>query len=691
MADSIVRLVVNSSEYDQKLKRAAEGLTRYADECRKVGGTMEVVEKDTLEYVRALGQMDTVSRTATGKLSEMKKTFTELSVVYNKMTAEEKQSPFGQALSQSLDQLKVRINDSKTELNEVNQSLVGGGGLKDALNGVASQFGMNIEQLTKFGGVLGATSVALKTAKDAFFASETNVDNWGRTVAASEGIYDSFLQTLNNGDFSGFLSRIGEVISKAHDAYNALDELNTRMTIINPERTRLQARSTELKAIIRRQGAGSEAGVAAKDELRQVEGMLSQAFKTESQLNMNAFKAQVDKKLADAGIKLGKKDYDFLMRTFSSDASFMAMKRGAKGSQGSDYIAGGSYDEGSTYKYDTRNMNQKLLDLFTDEWRKENSALLNAAFSAKGAAASTMLSDARYLKEGGGGSGGGGGRGGSIKTDQTELQKNQQTINELTQEYVNISDNANEATRARQEEIRQEIQLLEQRNNLLKLYAEQAQGKLQGGDVQTTGLGSGSFWGSFKDMKIEGLSEDQMEKVRKGMASMNQTANDSKKSFQGAASAVSAMGNALGSIKDPGVQIMGMIGQAIASIALGFAQASAKEGKGGIWYWIAATAAGLATMVATISSIHSATGYAQGGIVQGNSYSGDNLYGGPDAMVNAGELVLTKAQQSTLASQLQGGGLQNMNIAGRIKGTDIILSIDRSLKLEGKQLLTWGR
>ena len=691
MADSIVRLKVESSEYDQKLKRAAEGLTRYADECRKVGGTMEVVEKDTLEYVRALGQMDTVSRTATGKLSEMKKTFTELSVVYNKMTAEEKQSPFGQALSQSLDQLKVRINDSKTELNEVNQSLVGGGGLKDALNGVASQFGMNIEQLTKFGGVLGATSVALKTAKDAFFASETNVDNWGRTVAASEGIYDSFLQTLNNGDFSGFLSRIGEVISKAHDAYNALDELNTRMTIINPERTRLQARSTELKAIIRRQGADSEAGVKAKNELRQIEGMLSQAFKTESQLNMNAFKAQVDKKLADAGIKLGKKDYDFLMRTFSSDASFMAMKRGAKGSQGSDYIAGGSYDEGSTYKYDTRNMNQKLLDLFTDEWRKENSALLNAAFSAKGAAASTMLSDARYLKEGGGGSGGRSGRGGSIKTDQTELQKNQQTINELTQEYVNISDNANEATRARQEEIRQEIQLLEQRNNLLKLYAEQAQGKLQGGDVQTTGLGSGSFWGSFKDMKIEGLSEDQMEKVRKGMASMNQTANDSKKSFQGAASAVSAMGNALGSIKDPGVQIMGMIGQAIASIALGFAQASAKEGKGGIWYWIAATAAGLATMVATISSIHSATGYAQGGIVQGNSYSGDNLYGGPDAMVNAGELVLTKAQQSTLASQLQGGGLQNMNIAGRIKGTDIILSIDRSLKLEGKQLLTWGR
>ena len=59
-------------------------------------------------------------------------------------------------------------------------------------------------------------------------------------------------------------------------------------------------------------------------------------------------------------------------------------------------------------------------------------------------------------------------------------------------------------------------------------------------------------------------------------------------------------------------------------------------------------------------------------------------------MVNAGELVLTKAQQSTLASQLQGNGINGMNISGRIKGTDIILSVDRSLQLQGKQLLTWG-
>ena len=73
MSDAIVRLRVESQEYDSKLKRAAEGLTRYAEQCRKVGGTLEFVEDETLEYVKALGKMETRSRTAIGSLTEMKK------------------------------------------------------------------------------------------------------------------------------------------------------------------------------------------------------------------------------------------------------------------------------------------------------------------------------------------------------------------------------------------------------------------------------------------------------------------------------------------------------------------------------------------------------------------------------------------------------------------------------------------
>jgi hypothetical protein len=205
-----------------------------------------------------------------------------------------------------------------------------------------------------------------------------------------------------------------------------------------------------------------------------------------------------------------------------------------------------------------------------------------------------------------------------------------------------------------------------------------------------------STWQSMVDKINEKLKELNIDPIKIDFQTgeVAKEGEKTKKAWQAAASAVNSVGSALNNIEDPGVKIMGMVGQAIANIALGFAQASAKEGKGGIWYWIAATAAGLATMVATISSIHSATGYANGGIVKGNSYSGDNIGAMVDGSqmvgLNAGELVLTHAQQNSLAQQLQGGGMRNINVTGKLKGTDILLSVDRSAQATGRgQLMTW--
>lgn len=688
MSDSIVRLRVDSSEYDQKLKRASEQMNRYAEGCRKAGGTLEYVDEGVLEFTRSLGKMETTASSAKGKLNEMTKAFTDMSIQYKNLTDEEKKSPFGKALAQSLEELKGRITTSKGELDDVNKSLNGSGGLGSALDSIAGEFGVNIEQLTKFGGVLGATTGALKVVKDAFFENETNVDNWGRVVESSESVYNSFLQTLNNGDFSGFLSRLGEVINKATEAYNALDELGTRMSIINPERTRLQARATELKAIIKRQGAGSEAGIAATNELRQIEGALTQAFKTESQLNMNAFKAKVDQKLAEAGIKLGKKDYAFLMRTFSSDASFQAMRRAAKGSTGTGYIEGGSYDEGSTYKYDTRNMNQRLLDLFTDKWRQENAALLNAAFSARGAAASSLLSNSRYLKEGGAGGSGGSGGGGTqnvITYASDSIAAQQAIVSELTKEWQNAGADVRDSYL---------VQLIAAENVLKKmkdeatLLRENMAGKLKGGDVQTTGLGS--FTG-YQSIKFEGLNLNTTE-TKNGIEDLTKSLVQQQKAFQMSAQAASTFGAALAGIEDPGAKAAGMVTQAIASIALGFATASANANTAGTgWGWLAWLAAGATAMGTMIATIHSLTGYANGGIVKGNSYSGDNLYG-PGFGINAGELVLNTAQQNSLANTLmrQGEGRGGM-MQARVSGENIYFALNNYLKRTGQgELLTWG-
>ena len=89
---------------------------------------------------------------------------------------------------------------------------------------VLKLLGGNLAKLT---GGLTAAGAALKVATDAFKASDSNMDAWGRTMESAKGVYEGFLNSLNTGDISGFLNNIRQIISAAEDAYNALDDLKT--------------------------------------------------------------------------------------------------------------------------------------------------------------------------------------------------------------------------------------------------------------------------------------------------------------------------------------------------------------------------------------------------------------------------------------------------------------------------------
>ena len=160
--------------------------------------------------------------------------------------------------------------------------------------------------------------------------------------------------------------------------------------------------------------------------------------------------------------------------------------------------------------------------------------------------------------------------------------------------------------------------------------------------------------------------------------SAGKIAKDGKKAedtWKNAASAVQSVGSAFSQIEDPGVKAMGTVMQAIASIALGFAQASAQAGSMGPLAWLAFLAAGAAATATTIATIHSLTGFAEGGIVQGNAYSGDNV--GP-VMLDAGELILNRSQQGTLAEALTNGNNQGGAVGGTpyVTGEKIVMGIN---------------
>ena len=301
---------------------------------------------------------------------------------------------------------------------------------------------------------------------------------------------------------------------------------------------------------------------------------------------------------------------------------------------------------------------------------------------------------------GGSGSGSGGDKsdkGGSTKAVQTEMQTLQKQIQELEQEYIKLGGITTEDANKRRSEIQSEIAANETRINQIKLLGEQAHGKLMGGSVSTEGIKMGSF--AFDGESLQKNLDyvlDQI-KVKPIVVPLETTKNNIEgitKAAKTTAQVVGTIGQAFNAIEDPAAKVAAVVAQAIANVALAYSQALAKDvgSKFNIFGFIAASASAMISMATTIASIHQATGYAEGGIVKGNSYSGDNMMFGGDGLygLNAGELVLTKAQQGSLAQSLQNGGGQTVRVVGKLAGKDLFICAENWAKSAGKgEFVTW--
>ena len=546
--------------------------------------------------------------------------------------------------------------------------------------------GLSVSKFTAVGAAITAVSGALKVANDAFFKNEQQLDEWGRTVEASKSLYSGFLNAINNGDISGFLSNINNITEAARAAYDALDELST-FNAFNQIQTQ-KARTGFTEAM-----AGFRMGEGSKEDVQKAAKNLQEELRTRMEKEKEAYSQAVRKIAAERGVPWGNLeqaltgkygDYEALKNTQPTGKRIVNYGGGMFG-------GGGSYEVPMAVTAQEK-MGEALRKL-NDTELKELQALGAQANKTEEEIAQIDKQMARVLnarsKAGGSGSGGGG-KTTNIKTEQTELQQNQAKINLLTQEYVTLGDITTQQARDRKEAIQQEIHALDTRNNKLKLYAEQAQGKLQGGHVMQSNLGGDSQWSpSMSDKSYlnigAGLSDEVMQKVKV----LQQSGISASEAWKRAGTAVGLFGSAISAIKDPAAQVAATVAQAIASIALAYSQALAedKPTKTNIFAFIAASAAAMVSMMTTISQIRSSTsGYAQGGIVDGNSYSGDNI----PIMANAGEVVLTKAMQANLANQLEGGGLQGLG-PSKISGEQIYITLNRYLKRSGQgELMTWG-
>ena len=199
-SNSILKLQVDDKQYEASLKSAQQGLQALQNALQNSGKSFAQVDKSVLDYTKSIGQMSAQATSARGKIGEMTSAFTELSLKYRQMTDEEKKTPFGQALSASLDQLRTRTINAKRELEDLNKELNttqsskgGGGGLfsGDKMSGMLQVLGGNL--MTK-GITMAASALSNLTSEISQCVSQ------GVELAKQgEGIRNAF-ERLGRGD-----------------------------------------------------------------------------------------------------------------------------------------------------------------------------------------------------------------------------------------------------------------------------------------------------------------------------------------------------------------------------------------------------------------------------------------------------------------------------------------------------------
>lgn len=189
--------------------------------------------------------------------------------------------------------------------------------------------------------------------------------------------------------------------------------------------------------------------------------------------------------------------------------------------------------------------------------------------------------------------------------------------------------------------------------------------------------------------KIKGLGNVDLgnfEGVRKAMTDIQGIVDPTAKGFAAAGTACQALGGAMQQLgSDSAAAKAGLVMAAIGQLALSLATAMTDAAKQSWITWLAFGISGTAQLVSMVATISQ---FATGGIVGGNSKSGDRVL----ARVNSGEMILNAAQQAQLFAIANGrmqptvntdvlaglmaggaGGVKAGSVVGKIKGRDIVL------------------
>lgn len=703
MADVITRFKLETTQFDSKLRDSAQSLSQLTRHLQLAGKDFDRFAQQHVEAARSFGQVASGATNLKDELKDLVGAYNKVANAYNALTQEQKQSDYGKAMAASLQQLQGRIKDVKSEMNSAP-------GMLDKL---AEKFTINIDAIKLFNVGLQVAEGALNVAKDAFFASEQNVDEWGRTMQAANSLYDGFLTSLNNSDFSGFLSRIDDIVEAARKAYDELDRLGTMKTIQGPAMSKQEAENQRFRTMLMTgrwisAADGRKSSLGLKDgdllspaQLKTLERQLQNGMKTIVGLTKNEVK-QTGKAI-DAYYNSLAKQNGMTMAEFrkgtSSMAEFDKMQEGYRNylkwrqentfndMYGNRIVREGNpyqeFKKWGTFRVDKMGENSynELVGLIRQQQQQQSQmySTIGQAYRSVNRAEGITVKGLMN----GGTSGGGGGKGGNTKAEVQAVSGSIDEQTKLVQELQNAWRAA--ADDDSRQKIKAEIE--EQQYLLDRMTGKEKFDPTKMGTIAalTRLVPMRGKDGKWYDATAP-VAPDEIkfsDGLQKWLNYMQK--QDSEKKEVNLTSEMSKIAGGVSGIFS-GIESLGVeLPQGLMDVM------------GGIQGMISIMTS-ISTILSAIEAINAADTlipFARGGVVRaavgyevpGNHFSGDMV----PALLNSGETVLNRAQSGIIASALEGvSGSGGGTVRTVLSGEQCYLMIDRYARRTGKgEMVFW--
>lgn len=653
-ATSVLKLELDVSDYSSSIKDAKRGMLDLEKALHDAGKSFTNVDKSIVDFAKEIGNMNTSANQSKGQLREMTQTLTEMTRVYRQLSETEKKSPFGKALLQSIDQLTERA-----------------GVVQDAMADVQASIKNAASDTRLFDQVAGSVNVAVSTIQTLQGSLKMLGVDLGDNVKVLAQLQAAMAVT--NG-----LTQIQNQLQKQSAVMQGVLAVKAKALAIATE---LQAKSTKTATIAQKAfnavananpyvllatGIGAVIGALAlftsgSDDATDAQKRFNaEAEKTKTALDDLKKRSDFGQEIARAAgageVALAK------MRLEAAKAQYALAMNGVMSAQMqlSALQGSGSISEVLAAAGHVGEMQQ-----IKDEAAKALREAQQDVYKAHYLEAAKKV--AKSAKESGKSSGSG-------TSSKNAVPSPQDSIVGLTEDLQYLQKEQQKATNP--EEWRTYADAI----RFVEDEIKKVKGELSSlGTVNTTGRWANTKYG----VSISGIISDTLKKDEAALRTKKLNVKVSERQGR-----VVSVGETLGSLSGSISQIVGGIKQLGIGIPEGFSKAI------GAIQTVAAILTGISTIVTIIAAIQGTKAIpvvgwalARGGVVKaaggytvpGNNYSNDMV----PALLNSGELVLNKAQQGNLASQLSG---QNGGYAAQpyVNGEMIILGVNTHLNRSGQ-------